>query len=469
LLKKIISHSAIYGLAPQISKIASIFALPIITKDLTEVDFGVWGLLLAYTGIFEILFTLGLGLVLSNSFFQMPCQYKWLWRQIYGFLSLWAIPFSFFTFGIVYLILHQVISENLFLLLFLLLFPKTIFGPTILLGTFYFQLNQNPIPIAIRTGIIGLITVLLNVYTISYLKMGYMGWAWTSFIVAILMNISYWIPLNFRLGYSPIFNFKWQTIRNCFKISLPTIPHFYSVSLLYSSDRIVLERLDVNINSLGEYNLASQFGGYFRMIFGALNRAIGPMIYALYKEKKDRTVRDLIFFLQIIGLLGTFIFCLWSKEIFFILIKNETLGQTYPLAIIIIMSYNYRPMYIGSLSKIYFHEKTEILWKVSFIAGLSNVLLNIIFIPIFGFKTAAYTTFICLMYLGFYGFFIKKMNMYITVNYYPLFWLTLIILSTVLAYYMVELTCLFKLLISFTLFALILLLAIKNKTFLSFK
>jgi len=80
MIKKLFSHSLIYGLAPQISKIAGIFALPIITKDLTDIDFGIWGTTMAYFGSLQALLLLGLTVVISNSFFKMPSQYKWLWR-----------------------------------------------------------------------------------------------------------------------------------------------------------------------------------------------------------------------------------------------------------------------------------------------------------------------------------------------------------------------------------------------------
>lgn len=450
MLKKLFSHSLIYGLAPQISKIAGIFALPIITKDLSTIDYGVWGIVLAYTGAFQALFMLGMNVVLANSFFKMPYQHKWLWRQIYGFISLWAIPYSLFLAGLLYYIIPPEAQEEVILLIFLLLFPKMIMGPITILGTYYYQLRQEPLPIAIRTGIFGLLTVILNIYTISYLKMGFMGWAWSTFIVSLLMNLSYWYPLNFKLGYSPIFNFKWRLIRQSFDVSLPTIPHQYSSFLMNSSDRIVMDQLHVTTGDLGGYNLASSFGGYFQTIVGAANQAITPMMLEFYKKQQDIKARNIVFVLQIVILGGTFFFSIWSKEVFELLIKNDSLKQVYPLAIIIAMAYNYRPMYIGAMSKLFYVEKTKLLWRVSFIAGFSNVILNFIFIPIFGFEAAAYTTFASLMYMGFSGHFIKKIREIQNVNHYPMIWLILILLSTLAASYLVHLSILSKIIISLT-------------------
>lgn len=420
---------------------------------------------MAYTGALDALFLLGMGVVLSNAFFKMPTQHKWLWRQIYGFLSIWSIPYCIGVGFLLWFVLPPEASDQALLLILLLLVPKAIFGPVNILGTFYYQLRQNPTPIAIRTAIFGLITVLLNIYTISYLKMGFMGWAWSSFIVAILMNVSYWVPLNFLLGLKPIFNFKWRLIKNSFQVSLPTIPHTYSAFLLNSSDRIVMDQLHVSTGDLGGYNLASSFGGYFQSLIGAANQAVSPMMLESYKKKRDAEARDLIFALQIVMLIGTFSFCLWSREIFDLLIKNDDLRVFYPLAIIIVMAYNYRPMYIGAMNKLFYLEKTQLLWRVSFIAGISNIVLNFIFIPIYGFEAAAYTTFLSLMYLGFSGYFIKKISDVHKVNYYPMFWLFMIIVITASVHFMVEIEILYKVIITILLATLLIIAGFKFNTF----
>lgn len=469
MLKKLFSHSMIYGIAPQIGKVAGIFALPIITKDLTEIDYGIWGIIVAYTGALQALFTLGMEVVLANSFFKMPSQHKWLWRQVYGFLYLVAIPFSILVGLLLYWVIPSEAQSNIILIIVLILAPRVLFGPTTILGLFYYQLRQNPIPVAIRSGVFGFLTVVLNVYTISYLKMGYMGWVWSLFIVTVLMNFSYWYPLVYKLNLSPIFNFKWRLIRKSFKVALPTIPHQYASFMLNTSDRIVMDGLNVSIGALGEYNLASTFGGYFQALIGAANQAVSPMMMECYKKNDDIQPRNMIFVLQIAMLVTTFLFCIWSKEIFEILINNDVLKKVYPLAIIIVMAYNYRPMFIGAMNKLFYVEKTELLWRVSFVAAALNIILNLIFIPIYGFETAAYTTFISLMYMGFSGHFIPKIKEIQTTKYYAEYWFLLIITLTGTAYYLVESSITFKLIITGLLFLLLILMYYKGRSLINSK
>jgi O-antigen/teichoic acid export membrane protein len=72
MLKKLLSHSAIYGLASQIPKLATVLSLPIITKYLTEIDFGVYGLIIAIVAGMSALSDLGLGVVIANTFYKSP-------------------------------------------------------------------------------------------------------------------------------------------------------------------------------------------------------------------------------------------------------------------------------------------------------------------------------------------------------------------------------------------------------------
>ena len=112
MLKSLAGRIALYGLAPQVSKIASLFVLPIITKDLTAVDYGVSGVVTAYTAAFGVFQTLGLNVVLSNSFYKSPNFYKWQWRQIHGFLSIWSFAFAAILAIILFFAIPQAASEH---------------------------------------------------------------------------------------------------------------------------------------------------------------------------------------------------------------------------------------------------------------------------------------------------------------------------------------------------------------------
>src|SRR5690606_4475064 len=170
-------------------------------------------------------------------------------------------------------------------------------------------------------------------------------------------------------------------IRRCLKISIPTIPHYYSTYLLDSSDRLIMKTVDVSTSQIGIYNAAYTVGNFIRQAGMAAGFAIGPMLNEAYKEGNEKRARDLIFILQIAFLVGSFILSIWLKEIFLLLLKNKELQESYQLGVIIVMSYCYRPMYLGANSKLFYLEKTQLLLRVTFVAATINVCLNFVLIP----------------------------------------------------------------------------------------
>ncbi|MBE7175752.1 MAG: oligosaccharide flippase family protein [Mucilaginibacter polytrichastri] len=448
MIKNLLKNSAIYGLAPQLPRIAGIFCLPIITRHLTKIDFGVYSLVSAVVGGLAVFAHLGLNVILSNSYYKNPMRYTFVWRQIYGFLILWNIPFSILLAVFIYSFIPDDAAGNTFYILVLNVLPVVFFGPATIIGSLYYQLRQQPVQVAWRSITSGMISVGLNLYFIAGLEMGYMGWFLSVCISQMLLQLSYFISLTRVSGLTPIFNFKRRSIIHHLKISLPVIPHYYGSYLLDTSDRFIMKIVHIPIGDIGMYNVAYTIGNFVQAAGIAAGQAVSPMLLASYKESDAVRARQLVFLLQIMFLGACFVVSLWMKEVFEVLIKNEQLRHVYPSAIIIAMAYSYRPMYLGANNRLFYIEKTQSLLKITFIAGILNVILNLIFLKIYGYKAAAFTTYAGLMYMGYSGYFLKTYKTYANLPYYPLLWLLATLMLTVLAYFAVELPVVFKLVLS---------------------
>lgn len=454
MLKKLFSHTLIYGFANQIPKIAGIFSLPFITQYLTEQDYGIFGVITSYVAAIEVFSSLGLRVILVNTFYKHPNWYKKVWRELYGFLMIWNLVFLLFKILFLWVLMPSEVA-NIPLIIFLNIGAGLFFGPTATIGFVFFQVNQKPVSIALRTAIFGSLTVALNILFIAHLKMGYLGWFWSIFITSVLTNMSYFYPLFYKYKISPIFTISMRRIKSYLKVTLPTVPHYYSSFLLNSSDKVVMQQLAVPIDDIGKYNAAYTVGNFFNSIGLVSGFAINPLMNECYKKKDEKGARELVFVLQVVFFLASFLACLWLKEIFHILIKNEALAATYPLGIILVMAYNYRAMYFGSINKLFYLEKTNVLWKITFFAGLTNVIMNFIFIPIFGYEAAAITTFISLMFMGYSGYFIKDFKENCDVSYYPFHWMAGTVLLTVLCYLIRDISFAYKIAISVVALALL--------------
>lgn len=434
MLKKILYNTLIYTLGPQLPRIASLFVLPIITKDLTTTDYGIAAVVMAYTGLLGGMRDLGFGVNMVNAFYKYPNRWHTSWRQFHGYLSLWSVLFSLLQALLLYFVIPAEAKMNQWLIILMYSITSLFFETTITFGSRYYQYAQRPFYMATTSAIVGIISIGLNLVTISYFKMGYMGWFISTFISTFIAFLFYFFPLYFKYKLVPIIKIRKRFIRNQLKIALPTIPHNYSSYLLNTSDRLVMSTLGIKIGQIGIYNIAYTFGNYFDFMGTAIGMAVGPIYTKLYSLKREVDLRLITFMLQSFFLLGSFILSLWLREIFQFLIKNEELQAGYYLAIIVVMGYNYRPMYWAVGIKISFYEKTQYLWRISFGAGVVNIILNFIFIPIYGFKVAAITSFVGLMYIGFSGFFMKVYKDMENENFYPIIWILIIIVVSVLAY-----------------------------------
>ena len=313
------------------------------------------------------------------------------------------------------------------------------------------KLKEKSLYIAIVTTIVGVISVGINLYTIVVLRMGYLGWFISIFTSSFLSLIFYVAPLHIKYKFRPVFSFNFKFIKRYLKVSLPTIPHNYSTYLYTASDRIILDRSQVPIQDIGKYNFAYTFGNYVEILSGALGMAISPLHLRLFAKKDHHSqeiVRKLTFFTQVSFLAGALFLCLWIKEIFSILVNNDDLQSSYPYAIFIIMACSYAPMYYSCVNLLFYHEKTNQLWKITFIGGIINILLNIIFIPFIGIYASIGGTFIALMYVGYAGYYMKLFKSLSKVNYYPTVWILITLAASGTVYFLVELNWSIKLLIT---------------------
>lgn len=453
MLKKLFTHSFLYALGPQIPKVVGIFVLPIITKYLTPFDYGIFGIISSYTGLIGGLQELGLSILLVNAFYKYRKNDRWkiIWKQIYGYLISWSICYSLLLGLFLYIIIPEEAATNRWNIIMLLCSQVILFNITVMIGGRLFQMLEKPGYISLIIAITGSLTVFLNLYTIAYLKMGYMGWYISRFIATFVSFLLYVFPILWTYQLIPIFKFRPRFLVRNLKIALPTIPHNYSTYLLNSSDRMVMDNLNVKLEDLGVYNLGYTLGSYIDVIGGAIGMAVGPLhikLLAKNTSKSKQDIKTLIFFLQVSFILGTFLVALWSKEIFQILISNPNLEGAYVFAVVIIMGYAYRPMYWAAVNQLFYKEKTSQLWKISFIAGVSNVVMNLIFIPIYGIIAAPFTTFISLMYLGFSCFFLKAYKEMNTIQFYHWVWFFVIICATILVFMLKDIFISYKIILS---------------------
>ncbi|RYY14387.1 MAG: lipopolysaccharide biosynthesis protein [Chitinophagaceae bacterium] len=425
MVKRILRDFSIYGLMPYIPKLSYFFVLPFITPFLTKFDYGVYGLVFSYFSFLGILQTLGLEVNLHNSFYKSREQYKWFWRQIYGFILTWSIPFAAIVTFVLSFAITEVPLHNKITIIILMVIPGLTVSAGKDIGICYCTLKRMPMPIMARSAIFGILNLGILYYLVKYQRMGYMGWFWGFAICACLENISWFLFVRKQKEFAPIFNFKRKTIIRSLKVSVPILPHVNALFILNQSDRIVMDWLKVSTAQIGLYSAGYSLSSAMATMTNAYITAVTPYFLQLLSEKKEKLIRIIVFASQAAFLLIAILFSLVCKEITEFLFRNKEFDDMTGIVVLLSLCSIFKPMYMMSTTPYSFYEKTKFFSVQSFIAAFVNLALNFILVPYGGIYAAAVSTIIGFMYLSFSRFYSKTFKQLVSLEYYPTFWILL--------------------------------------------
>lgn len=182
-------------------------------------------------------------------------------------------------------------------------------------------------------------------------------------------------------------------------LSLPLVPHLLSIVALNSSDRIMITKL-VGAQYTAIYSIAYIITNIVTILLDSMNKAWAPWLLDTLKVNNKADIRKTStpYFLIFVGLLlGVLLF---APEIVWILGGDKYLEGIYVLPPLIVGCL-YQFAYTMYVQLEFFEKKMKTVAVGTMIAALVNVGLNFVFIPIFGYIAAGYTTLVGYMLLFF--------------------------------------------------------------------
>ena len=207
----------------------------------------------------------------------------------------------------------------------------------------------------------------------------------TVIIHVLVYSITYVvIMLRGRRIYKPAY-WKYALWYN-----MPLIPHYLSLIVLNQSDRIMIGRICGNDYS-AIYTVAYQISLVLNIITNSIHASFSPWAYQNMKKGEYKSIGRLTFSILIGFAVACFFFSLFSPEIIMVLG-----GNSYYEAVWIVppvtMSIVFNVLYSLISNIAFYYEKTKFVMVGTIFVGVTNVALNAIFIPIYGFVAAGYTT-----------------------------------------------------------------------------
>lgn len=192
--------------------------------------------------------------------------------------------------------------------------------------------------------------------------------------------------------------FKWEYWKFTLLFNIPLLPHYLSQVVLSSSDRIMIANM-CSAADAGVYSIAYTVGMLMTLLTNSLNSTVVPWLYRMLEAGEIKRIgKKSISIFGALAIVVLFVDIL-APEVVAILAPGEY-GEAMMLVPVIAASVFFMFMYSYCSNIEFFYEKTGLAAVASVLAAVLNIILNAVFIPLFGYRAAGYTTLACYVVLG---------------------------------------------------------------------
>lgn len=189
------------------------------------------------------------------------------------------------------------------------------------------------------------------------------------------------------------FKFNIDYCKYALKFNIPLIPHYMSIYVLASSDRIMITKM-VDATSTAIYSVAYTVASVMQIFWTSIEASLSPWIYERLNVQDEEGVQK-----NTCRIVALFAICCLSCTLFAPEIMAILAPSSYESGIFAIPAIA-GGVFFTAVYSLYmrielFYKKTAFATIASTIAAGSNILLNYVFIKVFGFIAAGYTTMFC--------------------------------------------------------------------------
>lgn len=387
-----LKNSFIYTLGDLLPKVVSLLMIPVLTKYMGKVEYGIYGYMTILLGFLSMLYILGLDGALTRFYYEYEEKgeekklISTIWIFLLGYNLIVSIVLAFLGKDFSKIILGEIPYDPYFKLLIIICFFATFASVPLIL----FRLREQ----SLKFGLFNIITTFVNIffifYFVSFKRQGAEGYLKAMLFTNIVFSIIYLVINIKNLGL----NFSVDIAKDALKYGIPLIPHAVGAWVLMSSDRYFLN-IYTSKADLGLYTLAYQFGMLVYYLIVAINKAYVPFFFKTANEEKENAPR---IFKEIIKYYSVFIIsigvglALFAKEIIIIMASNKEFYVAYKIVPLIGLAYVFNGFYYMCVNGIFYSKKTYILPFSTGASAAIALILNFILIPRYGIYGGAIAT-----------------------------------------------------------------------------
>lgn len=212
--------------------------------------------------------------------------------------------------------------------------------------------------------------------------------------VSILVGIFFYIYLFVKSSHKV----KLKYWKYALKFNLPLIPHYLSMYVLASSDRIMISRF-INTSATAIYNVSYTVASIMLIFWNSIDASYAPWIYQKLESNNYSSIRkrgnQIIILFAGMTLLAT----LFAPEIIMVLAPKNYYDGIYVIPSVAAGVF-FTALYSLFMRVELYLKESKFTMYASVVAAITNLILNFIFIPIYGMYAAGYTTLVCYIILS---------------------------------------------------------------------
>lgn len=407
---KVLKASIVYVLVSLINKGIGIITVPVFTRLLSTAEMGVTTTWISWMTILLPITTLSLVTAsLYIAFKEYPDK-----RDSYQSSVLVLSTLSTFIFLVIYLIFHDILNKVFTLStdLMVFMFLYLIFSPALDMWMLRQRYEYKTKQMAIVTLISNIMASFVAVNLVLFFKESNYNLGTLRVYGTYAVTGLFGVVFYYKILKDGRVLFDREFWKFGLKISVPLIFHTLAKNLLDISDRSMISIFNGK-DAVGIYGTIYSISTLSLIVWTAINNAFIPYLYDKLERNEKKGIADVkqISYIMIIIYGGA---CIILTAIAPEIVKLLTTDAYYeavhimpPVAAGIFLTCVYNLF----ANVILFHKKSVGVMVATMIAAVTNIVLNAIFIPKFGYIAAAYTTLVAYIILSiFQGGVMKRVH-----------------------------------------------------------
>ncbi|OGU68975.1 MAG: hypothetical protein A2499_15055 [Stygiobacter sp. RIFOXYC12_FULL_38_8] len=392
-LKTTIQQSFIYSLSNVAAKAVGVILLPIYLHNLSVASFGVWDLFDTTIQILAEIVILGQASAIV--FLNNSEEYK-----VQKASTLYTLTISILLFASLLVIITEAITN----------FYPVLFSGS-LVQSDYIRISAYIILLRVMNSlffakiraeeeakyytVVSVIRVLLitgfTIYFVGYMQRGIIGGLYSFALAEILVIVILLVKVIPQMQTK----FSKEILSVAFKFGFPLVFSSLGFMLLNLSDRYIIKLL-LGAKYVGIYGLGYRVAGVLNMfLILPFSLSLMPIAYKYFGQPDDkRFYSKLMTYSSFMFVWGFIFLSLFSPEIVRVFAGKGNYDSTFLVIPVILLSYVFSGMRLTAQIGMLLTKNTKYIAWITISAAALNIILNFIFIPVYGIIAAAANTLI---------------------------------------------------------------------------